>query len=175
MDNNKIFMLVLFALVFGTCLLFAIPAHKYNEGHFDEMQEMIRGKAYRFAFFTTTIFLAIYFIYDYIWGDIFVRLSSSLLAITAIVVGVTVYIAYSIWNHAFIQVNQKSSGVFIIYGFIAVINILAFMLELNELSLSIDNGILQFNNTIIQLAMAIVYGITPIIFFARKAMDKWES
>ncbi len=38
MDNNKMFVLVLFALVLGTCLLFTIPAHKYNEGHFDEMQ-----------------------------------------------------------------------------------------------------------------------------------------
>ncbi len=175
MDNKKIFMLVLFALVFGTCLLFLIPTQKYNQGHYDEMQEINRGKANKVAFLTTISFLGIYFVYDYIWGDTFIRLSSALLAIISIVLGITVDISYSIWNHAYIQVNQKGTGVFILYGSIAFINIAAFALDLDELPLAIENGILQCNSPIVQLAMALVYGITPVVFFARKAMDKWEN
>lgn len=175
MDNNNMFMLVLFALVFGTCLLFAIPAQKYNQGHYDEMQEMNRGKAYKFAFLTTIGFLGIYFLYDYILGDTYIRLSSSLLAIFSIVLGSTVYIAYSIWNHAYIQVNQKGTGVFILYGSIAFINLATFALELDEFPFAIENGILQCSSPIVQLAMALVYGITPIVFFARKALDKREN
>lgn len=175
MSNQKIFFLVLFTIVFGVCMLFGLAAQKCDRGHYDEMQQMIRGKAYKVSFFITMIFLAIYFLYDLFWGDSFIRLSSSILAFVAIVLGVTAYISYSIWNNAYIQVNQKGTGIFIVYAVIALINLLAFSMELEKMHLHINNGILEFDSLFIQLGMTVVYGISPIVFLARRAMDKMES
>lgn len=56
MDNNKMFILILLTVVFGVCLLFSVGTQKANQGHFDEMQEMIRCKGYKIARFTNMIF-----------------------------------------------------------------------------------------------------------------------
>ena len=56
MDNNKMFILILLTVVFGVGLLFSVGIQKADQGHFDEMQEMIRGKGYKIALFTNMIF-----------------------------------------------------------------------------------------------------------------------
>lgn len=175
MDNNKMFILILLTVVFGVCLLFSVGVQKADQGHFDEMQEMIRGKGYKIALFTNMIFLATYFTYDYILGDIWVKLSASLLALFSIVIGVTTYISYCIWNNAYIQVNKKGTGAMIMYAAIAILNLLSFSLGIDRFHLTINNGILQFNGMFLQLAISVIYGITPIVYFARKVIDRVES
>ena len=174
MDNKKMFMVLLFAIVFAVCLLFGIASRKAIKGHYDEMQKMNQGKANQIAFFTTLIFLETYFVYDYIMGDTFVRLSAAFLALITIVLGVTVYLAYSIWTNAYIQVNQNGTAAFILYAVLALLNLSVFFLNMDDLHITINNGILQFDSHFVQLAVAIVFGVCPVVFFVKKALDKRE-
>ncbi len=175
MNNQTMFYLVLFILVFGVCLLFSLVAHKCDNGHFDEMQEMYRDRSYKIAHIVTISFLGIYFIYDYILGDTFYRLSSSLLALVALVIGLTAYIAYSVWNNAYIHVNKKGTGFFIFYAAIAFISLLSFIMELDDINSLFDNNTIQCNSIFVNLATAIIFGVAPVVFFVKKGIDKMEK
>lgn len=63
----------------------------------------------------------------------------------------------------------------IMYAAIAILNLLSFSLGIDRFHLTINNGILQFNGLFVQLAMSVIYGITPIVYFTRKVMDRVES
>ena len=58
---------------------------------------------------------------------------------------------------------------------IAILNLLSFSLGTDRFYLTINNGILQFNGLFVQLAMSVIYGISPIVYFTRKVMDRAES
>ncbi len=169
------FTFLLFCIVLAVCLLFSLPIKKYTNYHYDERQEIIRGKANKYANYTLIIFLAVYFIYDLFFGDKFITLSASVLAFTGILLSVCIFLIYSVWNSAFLQVNQHGTGIFVLYGFIALLNIGVFILNYKNTTFPIENGVLQFTNSLSQLFCGIIFGSVSITYFIKRITDKMEG
>lgn len=91
-----------------------------KDSFYDERQTLIRGKAYKYAFFTAVILNFIYSLFLY--EPTKDTLSPQIAVITITFIAVEVCTVYCILNDAFIRVKQNSRSIFILTGSIAAIN-----------------------------------------------------
>lgn len=83
---------------------------------FDERQELIRGRGYKYAFFTLLVYLVAYGAIGYAW---FAPLAGAFLGV---VIGVAVYAGYTIWHDAYFALNEKRRMYILLDALIFVIN-----------------------------------------------------
>lgn len=85
---------------------------------FDERQLIIRGKAYKYGFFSALAALAVLIFCNAV-------LSFDMLlfgAASCMFFGLTVFAVYCIWNDAFLSFKQKPSSYLLIGGIVIVVN-----------------------------------------------------
>ncbi|SCZ77365.1 hypothetical protein [Pseudobutyrivibrio xylanivorans] len=175
----NLFMIILFLVVFSVCALFSFGAWKYNQGHYDERQELLRGKANKYSCSAMLIFLGVYFCYDILFGDYLIRLSASMLALLTICLGVIVFTSYSIWNEAYnyVNTNQKSSFCFVLFAFLSLLNIGTFILgfsDMNRYEIVVDK-IIEFKQPFSQLFVGITFGSMALIYFIKGIVNKLQE
>lgn len=94
--------------------------HAHTDGarkpKFDERQELVRGRGYKYAFFTLLVYLVVYGMIGYSW---FAPLAGAFLGI---VIGIAVYAGYTIWHDAYFALNEKRRMYIILFAVITVIN-----------------------------------------------------
>lgn len=89
--------------------------------NYDERQQLVRGKGFKYGFFTLIIcnFLALglssFTKKQYIESEVFMIIS--------ILIGVFVYAVYCIWNDAYFSLNESPKKVLIAFALIALLNI----------------------------------------------------
>ena len=172
---NNMFMGILFTIVFAVCLLFGVIARKYNTGHYDEMQELIRGKAYKYTCYSVLIFLAAHLYYDLILADAFFHVAASVVCITAIALGLSVFGLYSIFKGAYLYVNQKSNTMGAIFSGIALVNLITFALESGDVGNVVENNVMTFKSCYSQLFLGVVFALYAIAFIITSIRDKKEA
>ncbi|SDB12878.1 hypothetical protein SAMN02910298_00667 [Pseudobutyrivibrio sp. YE44] len=173
------FKLVLLLILIPVCGLFSWIAGKYNQGHYDERQEMLRGKANKYSLNAMAIFLGVYFCYDVILGDYLYRLSASVLALITICLGTIVFTVYSIWKEAYsyFNVNQKATTSFILFAFIALLNLGIFAFGFGDMKAKeiFVNGVIQYSSPFTQLFVGIIFGTMSITYFARLFVNRAQE
>ncbi len=88
---------------------------------FDERHEMIRGKGFKYAFFTMVIgnglFAILHTLEISLFADMLVAMTFSIL------LGVMVFACYCIWNDGYFALNENKTMLMILFAFIGVFNI----------------------------------------------------
>ena len=134
---------------------------------YDERQEMVRGKAYKYAFFTMLIFGALY-----MYCSLFIE-SELLLASVALMIdmfiGLVVYAVYSIWNDAFATLNGISKSYIIFLACTVVLNLGNAIGTIKDGSI-IANGTLTLDS--ISLVCAISLTIVLVTMLVKKLMNR---
>lgn len=84
-------------------LIFSVIIIKLSKkSNYDERQELIRGRGYRYGFLTTISFGAIVIILNYQ-----IKISTLLAVSLSLFVGIWVFSVYTIWNSAYLSLNQR--------------------------------------------------------------------
>ena len=134
---------------------------------YDERQEIVRGKAYKYAFFTMLIFGALY-----MYCSLFIE-SEFLLASVALMIdmfiGLVVYAVYSIWNDAFATINGISKSYIIFLVCTVVLNLGNAIGTIKDGSI-IANGTLTLDS--ISLVCAISLTIVLVTMLVKKLMNR---
>ncbi|MBO5302691.1 MAG: hypothetical protein J6A92_01425 [Lachnospiraceae bacterium] len=89
---------------------------------FDERQNIIRGKGYKYAFFTLLIYNALILV---IGNVLEMYMDREMIMFIGICLSVIVYAAYAIWNEGYFSLNENPKRVMIIFGVVGVINLIS--------------------------------------------------
>lgn len=154
-------------LVFGGILTAIILKLTKNDGSvkckYDERQTLVRGRGFKYGFFTLMVYDLIYGFLDMAlerrYADNFTAL------FMGVCLGVLVYVSYCIWNEGYFSMNENPRRVLAAFAIIAVINfsVSAYPLTHDEL---LTDGMLTYHCT------NLVCGLLFVVIFL-ELLVKW--
>lgn len=166
-----------FVLVFAVILIVKKLIRKHVGGvvngkcSYDERQEIVRGKAFKYGFFSMMICNIILGLGPDIL-ETELPMVNSITMFLGVAVGVIVFATYAIWNEGYFGLNERPKGMLMLFAFIAAIN--AFTSIMNGLDGNlVADGILQmgFLSVICSVMFVIVFGVVLIKSIVRKNED----
>lgn len=111
-EKMNIFSIIFIALLI---IFFILTLKQSKKSNYDERQELIRGRGYKYGFLTILSLDAIFLILN---GQ--VKVSSLLMIMIPLFAGVWVFSMYTIWNSAYFALDQNKvklfSWIFVIVG-----------------------------------------------------------
>jgi len=156
-------------------LIFAI-IYKFKKnklkGTYDERQELIRGRGYKYAFFTVIVLIAVYLIADMAGVFEVTPLTHSLTIFFILLVGVVVYALYCIHNDSYFGIGMDTRAYKGIMWFVVILNLITSVRHLREGALV--DGKLQFESYS-GLLFAIAFAAILIGLHVRSAELKREE
>lgn len=145
---------------------------KYNS-QYDERQELKRGRGYKYAMISTWFMLAIYLILEL--GEAKLPVDGPLMLFTIIFISIMVQVSYSIWNDAYLGLNNKVVSYTIAFIVVAVINAIAEYRYYTE-GLLVENGRLTWTNIHGEcVIMMIIVGIEVLIKYIISKEEQEEN
>ena len=149
------------------CVLLAKFGNKDGavKSKYDERQEAVRGKAYRYAFYSVMIYEALMLVLEI--GQITLPLPSYILHFAGIIVGCIVLAGYCIWKDVYWGLNNNRKRYAVIFLICAALNAIPVVPMITGKT-SLDSGWL---NVIVLIMMAVI-GIELII---KEIMDRREA
>jgi len=175
--STGLFAGILSALLIYLLVMQFIKKEKLGNNDFDERQELVRGKAYKYGFFTMIIMLLL--VTAAIEFNINLPVSTSLALFIALLVSIDVYAAYSIINDAYFGVGTNKMRYCIFFIIIMAVNLFAGISNLNSMAGTGRNMVLGFSdgsNLCVALAFLPLLVIMFVkIFEEKKEMNDEES
>ena len=117
---------LVFGLIIGLAIAAILIKAANKDGKFktkyDERQEAVRGKAYKYSFYTLLFFEVLRIIPES--GNLLTGISSFYISLFGILLGCFVLCVHSIWNGAYWGLNNNKRTYFIIFIFATIINAL---------------------------------------------------
>lgn len=128
---------------------------------YDERQQAVRGRGFKYGFFTLMFYDLVYAWIDEILGRRYFENSVGMFV--GIFLGVLVYVSYCIWHEGYFSLNENPKKVLIVFAVIAIMNFAVFAVQLNRGNV-IENGILTFRcvNLLCGIMFLIVFGVLLI-------------
>lgn len=108
------------------CILIAILLKITKTDHsmkckYDERQELIRGKGFKYGFFTLIIFnFLAAMLSSFVEKP---HIEAEALMIIGILIGIFVYVTYCIWHESYFSLNENPKRVLIAFFLIALVNL----------------------------------------------------
>lgn len=130
-----------------------------SKGYYDERQELIRGRGYKYAFFTVMGLLAAYLVADGTGVLEMIPFTGAAIAFAILIAGVLVYALYCIKYDAYFGVgmNKKSYKILMLF----VIGINAFSVIMDFMTGSYDGGKIALGPSM-QILCVIVFSVILI-------------
>ena len=134
MENTSYVLGMILGVVIALAVLLILWKAKGTslKGKYDERQELVRGRGYKYAFFTIVILVFLYMIVDMLGITDMMPFTHSSLAIAILFIGVMVYAVYCIRNDAYFGIGQNRRTYCILLGFIIVLNLLSAVMNLRD-------------------------------------------
>ena len=161
---------VIIALLFLVLIVKGLKKAKTNPSKYDERQIMMRGRAYQIGFMTILVLSASYIFfslfveelitYGYLWNCV------------SMIIGITVFAVYSIWNDAFFSLKEDVDSYIIQTCFIIFVNCIGISPIVQEIN-SIGDLLLSYRlcNVLITLSFTIVL----VTLLLKKHIDRKEE
>ena len=161
-------------LIIGIIIsLFVIKAFNKDgkmKTKYDEMQELVRGRAYKYAFWTFVFYEALLIIADCCNLDL--RCSNYMLQFIGIIIAVMVHAIYSIWNDAYIGLNTNPKRFAIICVLIALLNLAIGIGSITRVGL-LENGMIR--DSLSNLLCGICFLVLAVVLFIKRSHDSAEE
>ena len=144
---------VLAGLILMAVLLKWMKKDGSSRCRYDERQELVRGRGFKYGFFTMCICNLIYALIAVVFEKPIINICTALIFI--IIIGVIVYAVYAVWNDGYLALNENPKRVLIGFTLIGIWNIALFIIsfkhgtviedhELQPSALNLFSGILLF-------------------------------
>lgn len=131
---------------------------------FDERQELVRGRGFKYSFFTLVIYDAfIAFLSESLALNRY--MDSILLSLIGIFTAVLIYVSYCIWNEGYFSLNENPKKVLIGFAVIALFNFIIGFMNIKENGM-FENGVLTYRCT------NFLCGIIFLIIFAELLLKR---
>lgn len=136
---------------------------------FDERQELIRGKGYKFGFHTFVVFMAL----DICFGEMLEMYADRMvISMTGLCLGILVYAVYAIWNEGYIALNENPKRVMITFALLSVLNIAIAVSSMLHGELLVDGRIsFRMMNMICGITLLLIV----IVIFAKSICTRSED
>lgn len=90
---------------------------------YDERQEAIRGRGFKYAMYSAWIMIGIYIVFEI--GEVNIHMENGLVLFTILVISLMIQVSHSIWNDAYFGRNNSTRKYVIIFIVLTLINALA--------------------------------------------------
>ncbi|MCR5468480.1 MAG: hypothetical protein K6F37_05915 [Lachnospiraceae bacterium] len=136
---------------------------------YDERQQLIRGKAYKYAFFGT--FISAFCFMALIGSEIYPVSAVHALFLT-MMVGLVIYVVYSVWHDAYFTVNSNPSRYLILIAVIGIMNLFSGIVEVRANGFDITEN---SNGGSINLYLGVVFSILFVVLLLKKFVKKEDA
>ncbi|MCR4692179.1 MAG: hypothetical protein K5739_12605 [Lachnospiraceae bacterium] len=158
---------IMVGLIVSIFILKAINKDGKFKSKYDEMQEIVRGRAYKYGFWAIAIYELIMCVVADPSFDL--PLSPFLIHFTAIIVGVMVQVTYSIWHDAYIALNTNTGRFTAVAIFISLFNLLIAGIAMARGAM-MENG--QLQDPFMNLIVGVMFVIIGIELLVKNNVDK---
>lgn len=155
-------LLPIIILIFLVAFVLIISRLTKNKNcNFDERQELIRGRAYKYAFFTYLIYGVGYSAVSSLLEKDFMTTSTAFMV--GLYISLIVFAVYNIWNDSFFAFNQKPVSYISLFFIVTICSGIGSITSIRDGSI-IENGSLTLDciGTVCAIAFAIIL-ITMLI------------
>lgn len=138
---------------------------------YDERQQLVRGKGFKYAFFTMMIYNFFFGLcFEFIFEKQIMDTGASM--VLGATIGMMVYAIYCIWNEGYISMNENPKKVMAALAIVGAANLCIGIAELSGGQL-IENGMLTIRsiNLLIGMEVLIIVAVQLVKF----ALDKKEE
>lgn len=132
---------------------------------FDERQELVRGRGFKYGFYTMIVCNMVYAVVATAFDKPIIEAWTAMILIA--ILGVVVYAVYSIWNEGYLALNENPKRVMIGFGAIAIFNIAISIMNLKHGRL-IEDGIIQ--PEIVNLLCGLMLLLIVAVMMVKKRM-----
>lgn len=165
---------IFLGILFVAAIVYLFRYSKKNtlkNGTYDERQQLIRGRGYKYAFMSTIILQAIY-------GLIFDPFLSQYVATGAIMLififaGIMVYAGYCIFHDAYAYVGQTNSKYIPLFLVVIAVNLLSFAVNFKH-DLWTENGMLN-SSLIVNCGVALTFTVLCICMIIKDRLNAKEE
>ncbi len=171
MEQNSLWMILIFAVLF---ILIAVILYfqRRKQGKFDERQELMQGKASRYALYTFCGAYIVYILLRAIKGEKF--LPYSMLAFTiSVFLGIVVFAVYNIFHDSYFTEKQRPAS-YLIMSAAMILSQSANCVKIfrGEITLEKEPGSIHWCSLICAITFAIVFAATLIrIILSKKEQE----
>ncbi|MCR5301798.1 MAG: hypothetical protein K6E49_05105 [Lachnospiraceae bacterium] len=162
-------------LIIGLIAIILLFKYANRDGkiktEYDERQKAVRGKAYKYAFYTVVFAQAILMWFNMTGLDL--PVADYVLQFIVIIAGCTVLATYTIWNDVYWGLNNDHKKYQIIFAIAFVLNILPLVMNIIHGSMYEDGKLgMPMLNAVVIIMMVIVFAELLIKRFADKYTDE---
>lgn len=172
--NESMVLGILCGLLIGGIVVVIILKLTKEDGSvkckYDERQQLVRGRGFKYGFFVLLIYNFLYGMADLAAERRY--LDSGAAMTLGICVGVLVYAVYCIWNDGYFSLNENPRKVLIAFVFIGVFNLLLGLRQIKAGEL-IVNGMLTFRCT--NLLCGAMFLVLFLVIFVKWICNKREK
>lgn len=116
----SLFPFILFCVIFVLLLLFFRSKGEFSGNQFDERQELLRGRAYKHAFFCMVLIgIAFFFLLDVLPES---GISGGAALVITVFAGLLIFAVECVWKEAFFSLHQHPKKLLILYIILGCIN-----------------------------------------------------
>lgn len=136
---------------------------------YDERQQLVRGRGFKYGFFT----LMIYDIF-YGWGmDALDQqyIDDVTAMIFGVCLGVAVYASYCIWHEGYFSLNENPKRVLLVFGILAVLNFIIFAVQILHGTV-MEDGVITYH--CVNLLCGVLFIFLFIVIFAKWFCNRRE-
>ena len=145
-----------------------VPTGKCN---FDERQELVRGKAFKYGFFTMMACnIILGFGPDIL--EVELPMANSVAMFLSLAIGLVVFASYAIWNEGYFSLNERPKSMMILFGFIAVVNTISAIMNYHQGKMFADGKLTFFAMNAVCAGMFV---LIFIVLFAKSIARKHED
>lgn len=137
---------------------------------YDERQEQIRGKGFKYGFFT--MFGAIIVMIILKAAEINIPIHDAVILFFIMLTGVAEYVTYTIMHDAYFGINNKINSYMLVFALIALVNVLVTVMNAISGELVVD-GVLGLNG--INMLCAAMFLWIFIVLVIKKLSDERED
>ena len=158
-------------------IIIALVVYKVSgnpwKGYYDERQELIRGRGYKYACFTLLILMAVDMLIEVTGFIDKLPVANEAIMFIFIITGVLVYAIYSIMHDAYLGIGQNGKSYTVMILFIVVVNLLSAVMSIR--SDDVFAGGKFSTGVCIQLVCVVAFAAVLIAMWARKAQIKKQE
>lgn len=141
-----------------------------TKSQFDERQELVRGRGFKYGFFTMMIVDAVLLFMDVLEVALFSNLEVAMTL--SIIIGVAVFASYCIWNDGYFALNENRKSLLIVFGLVGVLNVVIAIVNLAA-GLMLENGALTFRSC--NLFCALLFLVIFVVLLMKQMKDRKDE
>ena len=166
---------VLIAFIVLRVLFYFVEKTKKKAGRceYDERQELMRGRGFKYGFFTLMIYCMLYGMLEGVLdGNMIFYENEGTGYVVGVIIALMVFAVYCIWNEAYMANNETPATVYLLLGGVGLLNLIVGVANTLHGELLID-GKLTFR--VINLLMGIAFLVLAGTFAVRNRIDSRQE